>query len=61
MTITALYLWPWEMTVDSVRVDLNKVAKKTPAKTDPSQSIFQTSASIKKLPLTPKPHLKLHR
>ena len=49
MTITALYWWPWEVTVDSVRVDSKtEGAKAAPAKTTPSPSIFQTSQSIKR-------------
>lgn len=47
MTITALYLWPWEVTVDSVRVDSKPEAKAAPAKTS-TPCLFQTSQSILK-------------
>lgn len=52
MTITALYLWPWGMTVDSVRVD-PEPAKAAPAEPSTAPSIFQSSQSVKEYALLP--------
>lgn len=46
LTITALYFWPWEMTVDSVLPKASMKGGSTPAKNSAVPSIFGTPQAL---------------